>query len=283
MMLSHNGGNMTSIQEHDETNGRGRNEQPVTSLLVKYSNMDRQFEQVRQEVNKVELEIQNRQKRINELLEERQEMKRIQGLTLEEQVRLTKEAENAMQELHQIEEETAQALAMKQDAQALLDRARQRSKDYRQQFLESSRVFRSQCKRFKLEGTISGLTNTNTRLLAAYAVVKKTQLVEVFHEPEMVDEEDDLEYTEAFKLLKELEESHQQSKRERAESQSKIDSLVARADRQTKERGNLKSQLARLQEDARKIKEQIQGLKSNANKRSKTTQSVPETSRANGT
>ena len=271
--------NMPTIPVQNKTASHNRNDQPVTSLLEKYSNMDRQFEQIREETKMVELEIQNGKIRIGALLEERQEMKALQERTLIEHVELTDNLESALPGLHQVEEEAADALSKKEQAQVLLDGANLRSKEYRQQFLQASKVFRTQCKRFKLQKEVTGQSYNP---MAAYAVVKQPHLIEVFHEPEVKDKKDEKEYTKDLETLQALKESHDRARQEREDSQSRTDEIVARANRQKTEQANLQSQLDRLQEDSQRIKQQIQDLK-NDKRKPKSTPLVPQRSRVNGT
>jgi chromosome segregation ATPase len=247
-------------------NQEGQQQPPVMmSLLEKYSKMDSQIDYVRQETAKVQLEIQRRQTKTQELFEEREQMKQLQECTLQQQLDLTNGAEKALQKIHQIAEERAQAESKREEAQARLDRMKQRSNDYRQQFFQGSRTFRSQCKRLKMTGQSLGLLNAP---LAAHALVNQPHLVQVFEEPDNdYDGGDDLEYTHALeKKLQELEKSHVESKRECDEWQVKKDRLTERSNKRTTQQANLQAQLDRLLKDVQKIQGQIQTVQAQASK-----------------
>ena len=170
--------NMPTIPIQNKTASHNRNDQPVTSLLEKYSNMDRQFEQIREEAKMVELEIQNGKIRIGALLEERQEMKALQERTLIEHVELTDNLESALPGLHQVEEEAADALSKKEQAQVLLDGANLRSKDMlRGSMAEESKPTDPSTRTTEDEGSIRRIlvlpsprgTDTTTGLSASFS------------------------------------------------------------------------------------------------------------------
>jgi chromosome segregation ATPase len=248
-------------------NQEGQQQPPVMmSLLEKYSKMDSQMDYVRQETAKVQLEIQQRQTKTQELFEEREQMKQLQERTLQQQLDLTNGAEMALQKIHQIAEERAQAESKREEAQARLDRMKQRSNDYRQQFLQASRTFRSQCKRLKMTGQSLGMLNAP---LAAHALVNQPHLVQVFEEPDNDhDGGDDLEYANALKKSQELEKSRVESKRERDEWQVKKDRLTERSNKRKTQQANLQAQLDRLLNDVQKIQGQIQTVQAQASRNS---------------
>lgn len=248
-------------------NPEGQPQPPVMmSLLDKYSNMDTKMDQVRQETAEVELEIQRRQTNTEELLEEREHMKTLQERTLQQQRDLTNEAEKAILKLHEVAEERAQAETKRDEAQARLDRIKKRSNEYREQFLHSSRTFRSQCKRRKMTSQTLGVPN---EALAAYSYVTWPQLVQAFEEPEDGrDASDELKYSQTKDKFRELEKSHAESKRECDEWMAKKEGLAERANKRKTQKANLQAQLNRLLQDIRNIQGQLQVARTEASERS---------------
>eukprot|EP00980_Cylindrotheca_fusiformis_P019917 scaffold7017_cov134-Cylindrotheca_fusiformis.AAC.12 len=243
--------------EHQE----GENQQPpvMMSLLEKYSKMDSQMDQVRQETARVQQEMQRRQAATKALLEEREEMKLLQERTQQQQRDLTNEVEEAMEKLHQLAEERAQAESKKEEAQARLDRTKQRSISYREQFLHVSRKFRSQCERLEMTRQSLGAPNES---LAALALANHPHLVDAFEETDDASEdEDDFEYSQALETVRALEQSHAESKKARDELVAKKDHLEERSNKRKTQQVNLENQLNRIVEDSKKIKAQIQEVR----------------------
>ncbi|KAL3935066.1 MAG: hypothetical protein SGBAC_009343 [Bacillariaceae sp.] len=222
----------------------------MLSLLDKYSRMEAQLTNVRQEITRIQLEIRTRNDNVEKLLEERQativEQKRIS----KESLILQKDAKHARQQLESIQQETLQTKQKREEAQRNLDRLELQSKEYRQRFFQSSHSFRNECKKRKIVCQSLGLTNAP---LVAHAMIFRPQMLSSFGnisgQVEPRGQNQDEEHNRRMQHLKALEASHEHSKQRRDKLRKQRDNLLDRSRDRRQRKSNLQAQLDRILRD----------------------------------
>jgi chromosome segregation ATPase len=234
-------------------------QQPVMSLLEKYSNIHRGIDQAREETDKMRLQIEQTNKGIEGLVQERESMQTETEASQQDQKKLEVETDKTLTSLVQLEQEHAVATSKKQQAKTKMQTAQQIVQDHRRTFLEESRNFRSSCKRLCVRAGLLGLKHAP---LQAYIVVKRLDhpiLQEV--EDQRDDHEDDTaEMNEAKERLESSRESQRQTKQERDKFESRKRILQEKADTRQSRKLQLQSQLDRIQKDIGDMETQVSNL-----------------------
>jgi hypothetical protein len=174
-------------------------QQPVLSLLEKYSNLHKGIEEAREETAACQTKIEEAEIRIAKLMEERQLMTVQERAATEQQRQLLKDTDKALQGSLKLENDYEETLSRKHKAKALLESARQRERQYRQTFLDSSRAFRESCRQLCVRGEIAGV-----KPLETYSRVKGQQeLLGAFLQEAQERDDDEKLHTEEMKELQE--------------------------------------------------------------------------------
>lgn len=237
--------------DDDDDNETTQPQSTMMSLLDKYSKMDEQLTLVREEIARLELEIQTRNRNVERLLEERQEMsKDLERISKETEI-LEKDREYARAKLQAAEKELGEAKQGKEEARKNLEQAKKRSKQYRKQFLESSKSFRKECQKRKATCLSLGL---NFAPLAAYSLVFRPEMVACFenaddHIIHEKSKEERQERTRLLEQIKEMEQSHAIAKERRDALRLEKENLLQRSRDRQKRKANLQAQLNRIMKD----------------------------------
>lgn len=248
----------------------------MLSLLEKYSRMDAQMTEVRQEITRIQQEIQIRNANTEKLLEERQEMILETKRISEESKILREDEKRAKERLQAIRQEVLQSKRSKEEAQRNVNLLEQQSKEYRRRFFESSLAFRKECKKRKLTCQKLGLIHEP---LVAHAAVFRPQMLSSSLENHVgsLDEspkshEQVEERNRMVAQLKALEASHAESKRRRDKLEKEKQELLNRSRDRNQRKANLQSQLERIMKDIESLQNQLQSKNSAPPIREETTQ-----------
>jgi chromosome segregation ATPase len=247
-------------------------QQPVMSLLDKYSNLHRSIDQAREETADHRSQIQENQQLLEKLMEDRHRMEADEQKAQEQRQELAEETDQALKELIQIEQDYALEVSNKDQAKTHLEAATQRADAYRQIFLEATRDFRSACKRLCVRGGRLGMMHAP---LGAYAVVhQEPQLQTIFQDGASQPQNDgdhggdhngdhdgdDHELEQALERLKDFEKTYLQAKEARDNISSKKEESLEKAGKRNTQRRQLQSQLDRIMQDVQDVKEQNEVL-----------------------
>jgi hypothetical protein len=249
-------------------------QQPVMSLLEKYSNLYRCIDQAREDTAKHQQHIQDTQRQMQGLLEDRNHMQAQEHKAEDERQQLIDEVDQALQDVMGVEQEYTVARANHVKTKSTLEAVTRQSKDYRQHYLQASKAFRSSYKRLCVRGqqqrsSSLGSWNHPAQALGAYAVaVKRRDLQQVFQQQDDNDSsagvdrdavDDELAAVQV--LVKAQEQATLQRKRNREVLQAKNKTLLEKASKRKYQRQQLQAQLDRIQQDVRDVLEsQIQDL-----------------------
>ena len=236
---------------------RLKQQQPVMSLLEKYSNIHRGIDQAREETDKMRLQIEQTNQGIEGLLQERESMQTETEAAQQDQKKLEVEAESTLASLVQLEQDHAFATSKKQQAKTKMQTAQQIVQDHRRTFLETSRNFRSSCKRLCVRAGLLGLKHAP---LQAYIVVKNLDHQVLEQEDQKDEREDDAEMKEANERLESSRDSRRQTKQERDKCVSRKRMLQEKAETRKSRKLQLQSQLDRIQKDIGEFETQVSNL-----------------------
>lgn len=252
----------------------------MLSLLEKYSRMDAQMTQVRQEITRIQLEIQSRNANAKRLLEERQEMLVEKERISKESKILQEDAKQVHQKLKAAEEEALQSKRRKDEAQRNMQRLELQSKENRRRFFKSSMSFRNECKKRKIICQKLGLIHEP---LVAHAAVFRPQLFPSLHDSNYQSEAQSQKQVEERNhlaaQLKALEASHTTSKRRRDTLQKQKENLLSRSRDRSRGKASLEAQLNRISKDIDTLHSRIQNTSTSIPVRRETTstQVLPNT------
>jgi chromosome segregation ATPase len=231
--------------------------QPVMSLLEKYSNIHQGIDQAREETDKMRLQIEQTNQGIEGLLQERESIQTETEAGQQDQKRLEVETEKTLSSLVQLEQDHKSATSKKQEAKTKMQTAQQIVQDHRRTFLETSRNFRSSCKRLCARAGLLGLKHAP---LQAYIVVKRLDRQVLEEEDQRDEHEDDAEMKVAKERLESSRESQRQKTQERDKFVSRKRMFQKKADTRKSRKLQLQSQLDRIQKDIGDLETQVSNI-----------------------
>jgi predicted nucleic acid-binding Zn-ribbon protein len=160
------------------------------SVLEKYSSINRDIEQARNQRAVLESETEAIQERIHELSQERDTLQTDTVQASEEAAVFHSRMDEANKEYTKVEQEHTQAFLAKVRAQQEQTCLQQCLAENRQGFLEQSREFRSNCKRLRLRASTLGLDHASIRAFSIVNDMDGFIYDQMDQPPTLTDDED---------------------------------------------------------------------------------------------
>ena len=223
------------------------------ALLEKYSALNRGMDESRRENSLTKSMMESVRQQIERLRVERQDLEAQTQVAREDTVDLHKDVQEALAKLRELEDKHAQALLEKMGAQWRVEFTKQYVDDQRQRFLETSRDFRTTCKRMRLSASAVGDDT----------VISKAFLER--HGGFYSDDESD--GTQKDAELEQLMEEHRRRKNARDEAvrvlhavQVKEKDCLERSASRSERKGQLLAQLDRIHKENVDLEQQLKSL-----------------------
>jgi hypothetical protein len=237
------------------------------ALLEKYTDLNRGMDKARRENSLTKSKMESVRQQIERLRVERQDMEAQTLDAREDTVDLHKDVQEALAKLRELEDKHAQALLEKMGAQRHLDFSKQYVEEQRQRFLETSRDFRTCCKRMRLSASAVGEDMvTSKAFLERYGgcysddesdgTQKDTELEQVMDEHRRRKDARD----EAGRVLRALQVKEQGSSERSSSRSERKGQLLAQLDRVHRDNVDLEQQLKSLDQQTREAREMAHNL-----------------------
>jgi chromosome segregation ATPase len=236
------------------------------ALLEKYTALNRGMDEARREASATKSKMESVRQQIDRLRVERRNMEAQTQDAKEDTVGLHKDVQEALAKLRELEDRHAQALLNKMEAQRRLDFTKQYVEEQRQQFLETSRDFRTCCKRVRL----------STSAIGEDLVISKAFLERhgAYYSEDEESDEKDTEFDQTMvehrrrksardgteRVLRAIQVKEKDSSERSASRSERKSQLLAQLDRVRKDNADLEQQLKSLDHQTREAREMSHNL-----------------------
>jgi chromosome segregation ATPase len=222
------------------------------ALLEKYTALNRGMDESRREAAATKSKMESVRQQIENLRIERREMEAQTQDAKEDTVGLLKDVQEALAKLRELEDRHAQALLNKTEAHRRFHFTKQYVEEQRQEFLETSRDFRTCCKRMRLSTSAVGED-----------IVTSKAFLERHGAYYSEDEESDEKDTEVDQAM----EAHRRSKNARDEAERVLRAIQVkervssqRSASRSERKSQLLAQLDRVRKDNADLEQQLKSL-----------------------
>lgn len=239
------------------------------ALLEKYTALNRGMEEARREVAATKSKMESVRQEIERLRVERRNMEAQTQDAREDAVGLHGDVEEALAKLGELEGAHARALLHKMEAQRKLDFTKQYVKDQRQQFLETSRDFRTCCKRMRLSTSSAAVGED---IVFSKAFLERHGACYNGEDEESNEKDAELDPAmaehrrrksardEAERVLQAIQVKEKDSSERSASRSERKSHLIAQLDRVRKDNADLEQQLKSLDQQTREAREMSHNL-----------------------
>lgn len=237
------------------------------ALLEKYSALNRGMDEARRENSLTKSKIDSVRQQIERLRVERQDMEGQVHDARGDTVDLHRDVQEALAKLRELEDNHAQALLEKMAAQRQVDFTKQYVEEQRQRFLETSRDFRTCCKRMRLSASAVGEDMLTSKAFLEHhggcysedesdGTQKDTDVEQVMDEHGRRKGARD----EAGRVLRAVQVKEKASSERSASRSERKGQLLAQLDRVRKDNVDLEQQLKSLDQQTREAREMAHNL-----------------------